>query len=62
MKRLILGTGLGFEKEIPIGEQIVRIGNAGWDGIFTHWSETAGIGEYARIAKENGLEISGVLC
>jgi sugar phosphate isomerase/epimerase len=55
MRRLILGTGLGFEKEIPIGEQIVRIGHAGWDGIFTDWSETVGLAEYARIAKENGL-------
>lgn len=55
MRQLILGTGLGFEKEIPIEEQIVRIGNAGWGGIFTGWNEDKGLAEYARIAKENGL-------
>ena len=55
MRKLILGTGLGFEKEIPIEEQIVRIKNAGWDGIFTEWNENRGNLEYARIAKENGL-------
>ncbi len=55
MRSLILGTGLGFEKEIPIGEQIVRIKNVGWDGIFTDWNESVGLSEYARIAKENGL-------
>lgn len=55
MRHLILGTGLGFENEISTEEQIVRIHNAGWDGIFTGWDESKGIMEYARIAKENGL-------
>mgnify|MGYP002519305271 CR=1 FL=1 len=55
MRHLILGTGLGFENEISTEEQIVRIHNAGWDGIFTGWDESKGIMEYARIAKDNGL-------
>ena len=55
MRQLILNTGLGFEKEISIEEQIVRIGNAGWDGFFTEWTENTDLNEYARIAKENGL-------
>ncbi|MBQ8498119.1 MAG: sugar phosphate isomerase/epimerase [Clostridia bacterium] len=60
MRQLILGTGLGYEKEIPIAEQIVRIKNAGWDGIFTEWDEHRGIKEYARIAKENDLVYGSV--
>ena len=53
MRKLILGTGLGFDT--PHVEQIRIFAELGWDGFFTGWNETEGNAEYKRTADAAGL-------
>ena len=52
MRKLILGTGLGFN--VPVEEQILRIKSAGWDGVFTDISDGDQT-ELAKLIRREGL-------
>ena len=54
MRKLILGTGMGFS-DISIPEQIVRIKKAGWDGVFTGWDEENGNRGFRDVIDREGL-------
>ena len=58
MRRLILGTGLGFNT--PHTEQIRVMAEVGWDGFFTPWNETEGNSAFAALAGELGLVYQSV--
>lgn len=53
MYELILGLGMGF-KETP-AEQMKIAKSVGWDGIFTGWSKSENLEDYAKCAEEQGL-------
>ncbi len=53
MYELILGLGMGF-KETP-AQQMKIAKSVGWDGIFTGWSKSENLEEYAKCAQEQGL-------
>jgi len=52
-KKLILATGMGYK--VSTEEQIPMIGRAGFDGVFTGWSDGAPISEGAKIVSDNGM-------
>lgn len=51
--KLILATGMGYP--VSTEEQIPLIKKAGFDGVFTGWSDHAPIGEWAKIVSDNGM-------
>ncbi|MBQ7301436.1 MAG: sugar phosphate isomerase/epimerase [Clostridia bacterium] len=51
--KLILATGMGYP--VSTEEQIPLIGRAGFDGVFTGWSDGAPISEWAKIVSDNGM-------
>lgn len=53
MRKLVLAVGNGYPTSVE--DEIAMIAKAGWDGIFTGWSDSAPIGEWARIAAAHGL-------
>ncbi len=59
MKKLVVGTGMGFEN-IPVAEQMERLAKIGWDGVFTGWNEKDGIGAWAEKARSLGLYYQSV--
>ncbi len=53
MRRLVLGTGMGFEQSTC--EQIYEIANVGFEGIFTHWDENNGNKAFKKAAADADL-------
>ena len=51
--KLILATGMGYPQSTE--EQIPLIAKAGFDGVFTGWSDGAPIGAWAKLVRENGM-------
>ena len=51
--KLILATGNGYP--VSTEEQIPLIKKAGFDGVFTGWSDNAPIAEWAKIVADNGM-------
>lgn len=52
-RKLIIAVGNGYQT--PTEDEIVMIAKTGFDGVFTGWSDNAPIGEWAKIAADNGM-------
>lgn len=59
MKRLlVLGTGMGVK--MPEHEQIEHIAKAGWNGVFTQWTDGCDLKSTAKLVKALGLVYQSV--
>lgn len=55
MWKKLLGMNVSEAFGVPVEEQIVMLGECGFDAFFTHWSRGCAIDKWVKTAKDNGM-------